>query len=158
MKITSFDSNINNRISRDYKQDNLFDLFQKNIIYVNNIALGLYIVPREFEMRLDRISLYIYGTSDYVEELMVLNDIISPYSVKQNQYIFYCSKENLSQLYVTDKMRSELNKSKQQLIDSSNTNKRKQTSGFLPPTVKPDNLDQITVTKDNKVKIINKFE
>ena len=158
MKITSFDDNSNNKIVRDYKQDNLFDLFQKNIIYVDNIPMGLYIVPREFEMRLDRISYYIYGTDKYVEELMILNDIISPYSVKQNQFIFYCSKENLGQLYVTDKMRTELEKSKQQLIDSSIPNKRKQTSGFLPPTVKPDNLEQITVTDDNKVKIINKFE
>jgi len=72
MKILSFDNNGNYRIKRDSDQNNLFDIFQKNI--VNNLSIGkrIYIVPREYEMRLDRISEHLYGSSDYVEELMII--------------------------------------------------------------------------------------
>ena len=77
MKIISFDGDTTKKIKRDSEQNNLFDLFQKNVINTKNIPLNLYIVSRELEMRLDRISEYIYGSSDYVEELMILNDIIN---------------------------------------------------------------------------------
>mgnify|MGYP005850636023 CR=1 FL=1 len=159
MEITSFDSNDNNnKIKRDTKPDNLFDLFQKNIIYVNSIPLNLYIVPREFEMRLDRISYYIYGSTEYVEELMVINDIISPYSVKQGQYIFFCNINDIGRLYTSDKLMTELQNKKKELINSTKPSKNMRSNNNLPPTIKSNNLKQIKVTKDNKVKIINKFE
>ena len=65
MKIFSFDTD--NQLKRDPMQDNLFNLFQKNIMNITGIPLNIYIVPREYEMRLDRISEHIYGTTDYVE-------------------------------------------------------------------------------------------
>lgn len=158
MKITSFDGNSSNKIKRDENQDQLFNLFQKNVVYVNSVPLNIYIVPREFEMRLDRISYHIYGTTDYVEEIMTLNDIISPYSVKQGQYIFYCSIDDIGQLYVTDELKNDLEKKKIAIINSATPNNKSKSSDNLSPTIKSNNLEQIKVTKDNKVKIINKFE
>ena len=155
MKITSFDKN--NKIIRDSKQINLFNLFQKNITYNDNIPFDVYIVPREYEMRLDRISYHIYGTTDYVEELMVVNDILNPYSIKEGQYIYYCSIENLKLLYVKDDMKTDIDENRQQLIQSQKT-KKTQNSKNLSPTIKPDNLEQIKVSKDNRVQIINSFE
>jgi len=155
MKITSFDKN--NKIIRDSKQINLFNLFQKNITYNDNIPFDVYIVPREYEMRLDRISYHIYGTTDYVEELMVVNDILNPYSIKEGQYIYYCSIENLKLLYVKDDMKTDIDENKQQLIQSQKT-KKTQNSKNLSPTIKPDNLEQIKVSKDNRVQIINSFK
>lgn len=160
MKITSFD-NGKNKISRDINQDFLYNLFQKNMIYKEeNIFLNLYVVPREFEMRLDKISNYIYGSPDYVEELMLLNDILSPYSVREGQAIWYCSISDMDNLYVKDQtMNNEINK--QNLIKSSQPNRSKQNLSndqSLPPTVKPSNLEQIKVSKDNKVQIMNTFE
>ena len=160
MKILSFDNNNNNKIKRDPNQGNLFNLFQKNILNTNNVQLQIYIVPREFEMRLDRISNFIYGVPDYVEELMVLNDIISPYSGKEGQSIWFCSVNNMNNLYVKDEMLTNETK-RQDLIKSSqpNRDKKKLTADQnLPPTVKPSNLKQLTVTKDNRVQIINSFE
>ena len=98
MKITSFDSVTNYRIKRDQNQGYLFDLFQKNIVLVKNIITSIYVVPREYEMRLDRVSEHIYGTPDFMEELMVLNDIINPYSIKEGQYIYFCNVENMQRL------------------------------------------------------------
>lgn len=165
MKILSFD-NSSNRIIRDSTQGDLFDLFQKNIVNTSNIALQIYIVPREFEMRLDRISDFIYGSSSYVEELMVLNDIINPYSVKEGQYIYFCQIDNLQKLYTIDDLQTLKETARQSLINSSQPNRNKENPNYLavgtdqnlPPTVKPSNLKQIKVSKDNVIQIINTFQ
>ena len=172
MKILSFDNDVNNKIKRDPAQDNLFDLFQKNIVNNRNISLEIYIVPREFEMRLDRISDYIYGSSNYMEELMVLNDIICPYSVKEGQYIYFCQIDSLQKLYATDDLQNLKEVARQNLITSSQPDREKQYQYLgvqsvsngnnndqnLPPTVKPGNLKQIKVSEDNRVEIINSFQ
>jgi len=161
MKIISFDTDINNRIKRDPKQENLFDLFQKNTMNAQNLDLSVFIVPREFEMRLDRISDYIYGSTDYVEELMLLNDIISPYSVKEGQFIYFCDIDSLSYLYTKDEMMVTTETNRQVLINSSQPNRDRlnlSNDQNLPPTIKPSNLQQIKVGKDNSVQIINSFE
>jgi len=161
MKILSFDNNGNYRIKRDSDQNNLFDIFQKNI--VNNLSIGkrIYIVPREYEMRLDRISEHLYGSSDYVEELMILNDLISPYSVKEGQYIYFCQYEDLVQLYTTDEIPTQQDKARQALINSIQTDRNKKNlfnDANLPISIKPTILKQVSVTNDNKIKIINTFE
>lgn len=159
MKIISFDGNTS--IKRDSTQDNLFDLFQKNIVNIKNIPMSIYIVPREYEMRLDRISEHIYGTTDYIEELMVINDIINPYSIKEGQYIYFCDSSNFNNLYTTDDMTSDKNTNRQTLINSSQPNRNKTNlSGDqnLPLTIKPSTLKQVKVNKDNLIQIMNSFE
>jgi len=164
MNILSFDANnSNNKIKRDPNQDDLFNLFQKNILNTNNVQLQIYIVPIEFEMRLDRISNFIYGTPNYVEELMVLNDIISPYSVKEGQYIYFCQVDNLQKLYTIDELQNLKENARQNLISSSLSNKQNPnlygtSDENLPPTIKPSNLKQIKVSKDNNIQIINTFQ
>lgn len=163
MKILSFDSDYSgNKIKRDPLQGRLFNLFQKNIVLARDITLYIYIVPREFEMRLDRISNYLYGSPNYVEELMVLNDIINPYSVKEGQYIYYCSLDSMNSLYTKDDMSDENEINRQKLIASSQPNRENtkfnDTDKNLPPTIKPSNLEQIKVDKDNRIQIINSFE
>ncbi|MCK9417331.1 hypothetical protein M0Q97_11845 [Candidatus Dojkabacteria bacterium] len=159
MKITSFDGKSNIRLKRDTKQKDLFNLFQKNLVLNENIIVSnLYIVPLEYEMRLDKISNFLYGSPDYTEELMIMNNITNPYSVLEGQYIYYCDYNSLSLFYTIDPDITSSTRDK--LISSSQTNnKTKPTNDKnLPVTVKPSNLNQITVTKDNKVKIINSFE
>lgn len=160
MKITSFDDQING-IKRDLNQDGLFNLFQKNIINTNNVNLNLYIVPRECEMRLDRVSYNIYGSPDFTEELMVLNDIINPLSIKEGQSIWFCSVDDLNNLYVKDETLNN-NAQKQALIKSAQPNRDKQnlsnSDKNLPPTIRPNGLEQIKVSKDNKVQIMNTFQ
>lgn len=163
MEILSFDNTANNRIKRDPNQDNLFDLFQKNVVNNSkNMILEIYIVPREFEMRLDRVSDYIYGSSSYMEELMVLNDIINPYSIKEGQYIYFCQVNDLQKLYTIDNLQNLKETARQNLIKSNknqnNINLYGTSDQNLPPTVKPSNLQQVKVTKDNKIQIINSFQ
>lgn len=159
MKIFSFDTD--NQLKRDPMQDNLFNLFQKNIMNITGIPLNIYIVPREYEMRLDRISEHIYGTTDYVEELMTINDIINPYSVQEGQFIYFCNYNLLSNLYTSDSLTNSNETKRQELMSSSQSNKEKKVSNTnqnLPPNIKPSNLEQVKVGKDNTVQIINSFE
>ena len=162
MNILSFDDDINNRrILRDPKQDNLYNLFQKNIMITKNLVVYPYLVPREFEMRFDRISNDIYGSPNFVEELMILNDIISPYSIKEGQIIYFCDSDNLSSLYTTDITVENKEVNRQNLIKSSQTNRDRQNlsnDSNLPPTVKPQNLEQVKIDKNNNIQIINSFE
>ena len=144
MKIISFDGNSTNKINRDNNQDGLFNLFQKNIVCDTNIPLNIYIVPREFEMRLDRISNHIYGTPSYVEELMVLNDILSPYSVKEGQYIYFCDLSYLQNLYTIDEILTQLDQTRISLINATQPNKNIQNSEKgLSSTIKPGALNQV---------------
>lgn len=158
MRITSFDSN-SSKINRSGEQDNLYNLFQKNISY-QTIYSSLFVVPREFEMRLDKVSNYLYGSPDFIEELMLLNDILSPYSIKEGDSIWYCSIENMQNLYVKDSMSDNENVRKK-IINAAQPDRNKKKikqDDSLPPTVKPSNLKQITINKDNSVRIINSFE
>lgn len=159
MKITSFDDTTN-KINRDPKQLDLFNLFQKNIINVQNLSLMVYIVPKEYEMRLDRISEHLYGTDNYVEELMVLNDIINPYSIKEGQHIYFCNVNLLANLYTKDDMTNTNEIKRQELINSTQKVQdiTVSTDKNLPPNIKPSSLNQIKVTDDNQVKIINSFQ
>ena len=161
MKILSFDGSTNYKIVRDPNQNNLFDLFQKNVMITPNIPLATYIVPREYEMRLDRISNQIYGTPDYIEELMILNNIINPYSVKEGQYIYYIDLNNMGLLYTKDEMTIQSEKVRQELIKSSQSSNNKKTNTDnknLPSTINQPGLKQIKVSKDFRVDIINTFE
>ena len=146
MKIISFDGDYNSKIKRDPKQGLLFNLFQKNIVNNPNFSLGIYTVPREFEMRLDRISNYLYGSADYVEELMVINDIINPYSVKEGQIIYFCDVNALSSLITTDDLADTQ-------ISGQISNPSQVTNNLAN-----NNLQQITVSNDFKIQIINSFE
>lgn len=158
MNIYSFD------ISPLKIKDKLYNIFQKNIQYSTEIQLFTYLVPREYEMRLDLISKRIYGSSNYVEELMVINNIINPYSVKENQEIYYCDRNSLNALYVkddledTDDIREKIIKASQSNNKSSN-NKNNETQNKIPTTLKPKNIKQVTIdTKNRKIRIMNSFK
>lgn len=154
MKIYSFDIT---KLIRKIEHSSLYNLFEKNIMFNTTISLRKYTVPREFEMRLDLVSKYLYGTSDYIEELMVINNMISPYSVKENQDIYYCSASNLKKLYQKDDIVEDYSTNREAILNS--TKKRKASETKIPTTMKPKNLKQVTVdTKNRKIKIMNSFK
>jgi hypothetical protein len=116
--------------------------------------LGIYVVPREHAMRLDLISNHLYGSTDYVEELMKLNHILNPFSVKEGDYINYVSLDKMYSFYVK-KEDVELNKRNLNLVDSAKNTEREK----LPPTSKPRDVKQLTIDKKRqKIKIINNFQ
>ena len=152
MKIYSFD------ISPIKLKDKLFNIFQKNIEYNNTIQLFKYVVPKEYEMRLDLISKRIYGSPDYIEELMLINNIINPYSIRENQDIYYCSKDKIGSLYTTDNL-LDTDELREKIIQAEQPSKNRKKTEKIPTTLKPKNIKQVTIdTKNRKVKIMNSFK
>lgn len=150
MNIYSFDKKTLKR------ENNLYDIFEKNIQYSREVPLYKYIVPKEYEMRLDLVSKKLYGSSDYTEELGIINEIINPYSIKENQDIYYCKLEDMSSLYVQDDLKED-NEIRDKVIKAAT--KKGSEERFLPTTVKPKNIKQVTIdTKNRKIKIMNTFK
>jgi hypothetical protein len=153
MKIYSFDVK---SLTRKKEQDYLYNVFEKNIVYNNTIQLYRYFVPREYEMRLDLISKDIYGSNNYIEELMVINNIINPYSIKESQVIYYCTQSEISSLYKKDDMLDGIDENREKIIKASQSNNN---TNKIPTTLQPKNIKQVTIdTKNRKIKIMNSFK
>jgi len=127
---------------------NMFDI-RTTQLYIDQMTLVSIPVPREREGRLDLISIDTYGTSDYVEELMIINNIQNPYSIKEGDMINIASMTSLNQLHkiiTTDD--SDL---KQSLVNSSKNSSLDVNRNKLQPSVKPDGEKQIIVDTQSKI-------
>ena len=140
----------------DIGQDGFYDLFQKTIVTNLNINVyGAIGITTEYEGRIDLICKYLYGSSDYTEELMTLNNIINPWSVKIGDIIFYFrSSGDYSPMYETDLPPLE-QKDSILLMNKNKTTKKDPNRLGSPPTIKPDNLNQIKINYDTKQITIN---
>lgn len=70
----------------------LFDLFEVRYGFPDDFALRdvkLYRVKKGEEMRMDLVSISIYGESQYVDFLCFLNSISNPLNIKESQLIVY---------------------------------------------------------------------
>lgn len=134
-------------------QNNLYNISLPNMktFEFDESQLGIYVVPREHHMRLDLISQKLYDTNKFVEELMRLNNIKNPFSVKEGDIINYVKLDNLTSMY-TSQSETELK--------PFNISLDEKVNGSIPKaktTVsKPRNVEQLT-ERNNKVKIINNF-
>lgn len=150
MYLYSFD---NNKIIFD-KSLNLWDFFTKTIVN-KNLPYKEYIVTFSTEMNINKICWELYNNYNYIEELLVFNDIIDSYSIKIGDIIKYLpDPSSYNQLYKED-----ITKNDQALKELLDSNNKKSSSGNLTPTIKPDNLQQIEIDYNtNQIKIINKYQ
>lgn len=155
MKFYTFD-NTNMKTTTDGYV--LYDFFEKTMVNNEQLAYNTYTVPEEFDCRLDLVCKHIYGSTDYMEELMTQNGILNPFSVKAGDVLYYAHSANeLAVMYETDKDVNEENKEK---ILSANKNKSTtlKPGTVLPPSIKPDNLKPVDVNYNKKkITVINKF-
>lgn len=85
-------------LARDRNQDDLYDLF--DITFRNQGAFPLeeYIVEKDEEMRIDLISLKLYGNVNQVGFLLNLNEISNPLNIKERDIIRWCSLDSIDTL------------------------------------------------------------
>lgn len=136
------------KIERVKEQDNLYDLFYPILkdIDIKNFILKKYIVKEERSMRIDLICLDIYNSIDYIDELMHINNIIDPYSIKKGDVIYYISIEDLK-LYRDSYININ------NLISDNNFDKK------LTISIPDDSYIPVMVDKDKKqIKIVNKLK
>jgi hypothetical protein len=155
MKIFSFSED--SKLKRETKVKGApFDLFVSTVTDkdIDNVKLYLYIVPPENVGRIDKISFELYGSTEYTEELMKINNILSSYSINENDEILY---PTLGDILVTHLP------IENEITDTSNINNAKNTrkdsnriSSNVPVVVKDKSAKQLDWNKNNKtVSIIN---
>jgi hypothetical protein len=143
---------------------NLFDLTKTTVTdkELSKLKKYTYVVPIEKEGRLDLISKDIYDSTNYVEELMKINNILNEFSIKAYSTILYVSYQDLQNLYDTTGNNVETNSSS---IDVLNINNPKNTvvdanrkNTATTTVIKDKNTKQIYWNKDNKtITISNKL-
>lgn len=136
----------------------LYDLFEKTMVNNYSLRYSTYIVPDQYDSRLDLVCRHIYGNINYMEELMTQNNIINPFSIKSGDKLYYSySPTQLSILYQSD---LDINKENKNRILNVNKNKstKKDPNSQLPPSIKPDSIKQLDINYNKKkITVINKF-
>lgn len=134
----------------------LYNLFEKTIINNNSVKENMYYVPIEYSCRLDLVLKELFSDISYTEEVCVLSDIVNPFSIKQNDLIYYPNdKEKFGNLHIIDESMYNDNKYK---ILNINKNKDTRNSKNLPPSVNP-GIKQMDVDYVKKrITIVNKFK
>jgi hypothetical protein len=77
------------KLARDTKQDNLYNIFDPTFKMNRGYKLTQYVVSPEQEMRIDLISNSIYGNSDYCDFILDINDIDNPLNIMDGDILIY---------------------------------------------------------------------
>jgi hypothetical protein len=139
---------------RSEKQNNLYDLSypmlsDKDVLFRN---INSYKVNIDREMRIDLICSDIYGTTRYIDELMYINGIIDPYSIKEGDIIFWVSVNDLGTIRNSYKEDDE--KEKLDLVKNKNNIKEELTISSPSENFVPVLLDR----ENGKIIITNKLK
>jgi len=139
-------------VVRDSQQDNLYDIFRQTIVdkkienkYYNFVKTGE-------ECRLDKVSLRLSNSTAYIEEIMLLNNIVNPWSVNLGDEITF-----LDTFVVLQEVEEEDTDIKNIVNPSKNKDTRidPNRQKGTPPTIKPTNFKQILVDKKNQTIKLN---
>ena len=134
----------------------IYDLFERTIYNNTDLKRNPYITSNDDVCRLDKVCVNINeGYLEYIEELIVSNNILNPFSIEENQYLTYVTEIDKIDNMHTSEFNSE-NTNKFKIL---NINKSKRSSNTeLPPSVNP-GLKQIDIDYDKKkITILNKFK
>ena len=134
----------------------IYDLFERKMAYNNNILNSYYITNVDDECRIDLVTRKIYEDTQLSEEIMIMNNIINPFSIKTNDIIYYSTdKSNIDLMKIKEPTLNQGNKYK---ILNINKNKSSGNRESLPPSVNP-GMKQIDIDYNKKkITIINKFK
>jgi len=129
------------------------DFNQVTVITDENYIIGALVVDKSLEMRIDLISILLYDSPQYIEELCALNNIINPFNIKENDIIFYFNSEDAINFYNQTENTNKLDKIKLLL------NKNKDTKqDVFRPSINSNNLQQVKVDENTgQVNFISSF-
>lgn len=134
----------------------IYDLFERTIYNNTDLKRNPYITSFDDVCRLDKVCNNINsGYLEYIEELIVSNNILNPFSIEENQYLTYVIEVDKIENMHTSEYKPE-NSNKFKIL---NINKNKRSSNTeLPPSVNP-GLKQIDIDYDKKkITVLNKFK
>lgn len=90
----------------------------------NDVILFEYTVQSGEEMRIDLVSESIYGSNEYIDVIMHINNIDNPLNIKEGSTLLYPSSENINLFRISETKKSSvqstiLNKNKTTRTDSN---------------------------------------
>ena len=139
----------------DSKQGNLYDLTTNTFILKEIANLQTVVLPEQ-EMRIDLVSYSIYGTTDYADLIMDLNDIDNPLNIKSGDVINYITLDLLDYYRqspaIAVQQRNTLLNSNKVTQNTQSVNNRQQyieNNYQLPPTFLQNPGSPITVSQGN---------
>lgn len=132
------------KIKRDSNNDNLYNIFENTIIDADTILFESVVMENETG-RLDLVSKRIYGNYNYVEELMMINNILNPFSIKEGDIIYWSNEIYKYQTEETEEQDNEKNINKTSKVDP------KREKG-VAPNIAPKGYKSILI-EDNKLKL-----
>lgn len=137
------------KLIRDPKQDNLYNLFDPTFKLNLGYNLREFIVGPEQEMRIDLVCQEIYKSVDQVDFLCDLNNIDNPLNIKEGDSILYANYDAISNFRVTI---VDNNESRAKLLNVNKSSKKDvnrqkyvEQNFALPPNMKqvPDSAVKI---------------
>lgn len=143
-------------IKVDKNVDYLYDLFTQTVVdkpFITNPRYTAYVQEGE-EMRIDRVCERLYGSEKYVEELMLINNILNPFSISVGDPILYVSLKNITNF---DQLETPEKSSDKVANPQSNKNTRvdpNRDKGVIP-TIKPVDLQPVILDKVNQTITVN---
>lgn len=150
----------NENTTRDAKQNNLYNIIDPLVIWDDSLTYFPYIVTEEEAMRPSIICYNIYNNFLYVDELLAINNILDPWSIKAGQTIYYLDEDSMANLELQSKRDDQ-----EVVVSLVNPNKdtkkdpSRDVGTGLPPTIKPAGLKDVTVDTNNKtIKIIDRLK
>jgi hypothetical protein len=107
-------------LKRTEAQSNLYDLSEPTFNFTSTQYFERTILPEE-EMRIDLVSYNLYGSVDYADILLRVNDIVNPLNIKLGDVIIYPDAASLLLFRVTPPTPSD---ERAALLNSSRANIR----------------------------------
>lgn len=145
---------------RDEKQENLVNIIDPVVIWKDTLTYYTYIVSNEEAMRPDLVCFSIYKNFSYIDELLLINNILNPWSIKGGQTIYYLDEDSILILQLQSK--NDNQKIVQTLVNPNKDTKKdpnRDNGTGLSPTIKPSGLKDVSVDfNDKTIKIIDRFK
>jgi hypothetical protein len=146
------------KLSRDPKQENLYDLFNKTYVDFPSSKSSQYVVDQDEEMRIDLICYRIYGNVEQVGFLCNYNQIDNPLNIKQGDIINYIEVTEIKLFESEDVTNDEVRKGLLNANKSSRKDSVRQAfieSGYsLPPNFREEPVAPVVVDPtDNTLRI-----
>lgn len=132
---------------------------------IDRFKFEVFLTTREHAMRMHLVSQQLYNTSKWVGSLCELNDILNPFSLKENELILYLPQSDLVELLkvpdsiknsgVLSKVKSDLKnllKKKKPDVGRAKFLQNRNDVDLLPPSIAKNDTPQIVV-ENGKIKI-----
>jgi hypothetical protein len=138
-------------LRRDDRQQGLYNMFDRT--YADpGLGTEQHVVMPDEEMRIDLICSRIYSTTDHVDLLLNMNNILNPLSIMAGDVLVYPTETNLQRFKVTPPVPAE---SRDSLLTPQRANiKDPRRQDFiennyqLPPTMLPSPVSPVVVGRN----------